>query len=179
MALELHNLKPFKGATKKKKRVGRGDSSGHGTYAARGMKGQRSRSGGKGGLKLKGLKANIQNIPKLGGFKSAKPKLEIVNLKDLEKYFVKSDIITAGKLLEKGLIKTTKNGIKVLGEGKLTKALTLKVNKVSESAKEAITKAGGQIILLSRNNDNKKDPKGKTAEKNKAKDQSAKENKKE
>jgi len=148
MALKLHNLKPAKGSKKKKKRVGRGDSSGHGSYSTRGLKGQRSRSGGKGGLKLKGLKMNIQSTPKLPGFKSLKPKLEIVNLKDLEKNFEKSDIITAGKLVEKDLIKTGKNGVKVLGVGKINKALTVKVNKVSKTAQEAIEKAGGTVVLL-------------------------------
>ena len=172
MALKLHNLKPAKGAKKSKKRVGRGDSSGHGTYSTRGLKGQRAISGGKGGLKLKGFKSNIQSIPKLGGFKSLKPKLAIVNLKDLEKNFSKSDVITAAKLAEKGLIETTKNGVKILGEGDLKKALTVKVDKVSQSAKEAIEKAGGKIILLTQsspedNNDNNNNEKKKVNTENK------------
>lgn len=149
MALKLYNLKPARGAKKKKKRIGRGDSSGHGTYATRGMKGQRSRSGGKGGLKLKGLKANIQNLPKIGGFKSSNPKLAIVNLQDLETQFKDNDIITPGILLEKKLIRTTKPGVKVLGLGKLSKKLIIKANKFSESAKKAIESAGGQAISLS------------------------------
>ena len=149
MALKLYNLKPAWGAKKKKKRVGRGDSSGHGTYSTRGAKGQRARSGGKGGLKLKGLKSNILSIPKLGGFRSLKPKLEIVNLKDLEKNFAAGEIITPAKLIEKGLIKSVKPGIKVLGMGTLSKKLILKVNKISESAKEAVEKAGGKVFLFS------------------------------
>ncbi len=147
-ALKLHNLKPAKGAKKKKKRLGRGNASGHGTYAARGMKGQRSRTGGKGGLKLKGLKNNIQSIPKLGGFTSLRPKLAIVNLKDLEKNFENNEVITAAKLAEKGLIKNTKPGVKVLGIGKVNKKFTLKVNKISDQARQAIEKAGGKIFLL-------------------------------
>jgi large subunit ribosomal protein L15 len=147
MALTLHNLKPAKGAKKKAKRIGRGLGSGHGTYSTRGLKGQRSRTGGKGGLKLKGIKANIQNTPKLGGFRSLKPKLAIVNLVDLENNFSNGDIVTAGKLIEKGLIKSAVNGIKVLGMGKITKKLTVKVNKISQSAKEMVEKAGGQVIL--------------------------------
>ncbi|MFA5188613.1 MAG: 50S ribosomal protein L15 [Patescibacteria group bacterium] len=148
MSLNLNNLRPAYGAKKKKKRVGRGDSSGHGTYSTRGAKGQRARSGGKGGLKLKGLKGNILSIPKLGGFRSLRPKLEIVNLQDLEKNFENDDIITAGKLAAKGLIKGTSIGVKILGQGELTKKLIVKTNKISASAKEAVEKAGGKIILL-------------------------------
>ncbi len=148
MALTLHNLKQAKSAKKPKKRLGRGNSSGLGTYSGRGLKGQKARSGGKGGLKLKGLKGNIQSIPKIGGFKSLKPKLAIVNLKDLEKNFKNDEIITAGKLAKKNLIKDSKSGVKILGDGKLTKVLTVKVNKISESAKKAIEEAGGKVILL-------------------------------
>jgi len=149
MALKLYNLKPAWGAKKKKKRVGRGDSSGHGTYSTRGAKGQKARSGGKGGLKLKGLKGNILSIPKLGGFRSLKPKLAIVNLKDLENNFAAGEVITPAKLAEKGLVKSIKPGIKVLGMGTISKKLTLKVNKISESAKEAVEKAGGKVYLFS------------------------------
>lgn len=158
MALKLHNLKPAKGAKKRKKRVGRGDSSGHGTYATRGLKGQRSRSGGKGGLKLKGMKANIQSTPKLGGFKSLRPKLAIVNLKDLEKHFNEKDLITAGKLAEKKLIKEVKYGVKILGMGQINKKLTVKVDRISDSAKKAIEKAGGKVIVFAKDK-KKKDAK--------------------
>ncbi len=148
MALNLYNLKPAKGAKKRKIRVGRGLSSGHGTYSGRGAKGQRARSGGKGGLKAFGLKGIIQSTPKLGGFRSLKSKLEIVNLSDLEKNFKDGDIITPGLLKDKGLINDTKKGVKILGDGKLTKKLVVKVNKISESGKAMIEKNGGQVILL-------------------------------
>lgn len=159
MALKLHNLKPAKGSKKRKKRLGRGNASGLGNYSGRGMKGQRSRSGGKGGLKLKGMKAGIQSIPKLGGFKSDKPKPAIVNLKDLEKNFKEGEIVNASSLLQKGLIKTKKNGIKILGVGEIKKKLTVKVDKISDSAKEAISKAGGKVILFGIDKE-KKDNKG-------------------
>lgn len=149
MALQLHNLKPAKGSKKRKKRLGRGNSSGLGNYSGRGMKGQRARSGGKGGLKLRGLKANIQSIPKLPGFKSAKPKFNIVNLKQINDNFKTGDKITPAKLLEQGLIKKIKPGVKLLGDGKINKKLTIKINKASQSAVDAVTKAGGQVILLS------------------------------
>lgn len=148
MALNLHNLKPATGAKKRKIRVGRGLSSGHGTYSGRGAKGQRARSGGKKGLKLFGLRGNVLSTPKLGGFRSLNLKLEVVNLGDLEKNFNDNDIITADTLKAKGLIGNDRAGVKILGEGKLTKKLTFKVNKVSESAKAMIEKNGGKIVLL-------------------------------
>ena len=148
MALNLYNLKPATGAKKRKIRVGRGLSSGHGTYSGRGAKGQRARSGGKGGLKAFGLKGIIQSTPKLGGFRSLKPKLEIVNLSDLEQNFKDGDIITPQALKDKGLIGDIRVGVKILGDGKLTKKLVVKVNKISESGKVMIEKNGGQVILL-------------------------------
>ena len=147
MELKLYNLKPALGAKHKKKRIGRGDSSGHGTYSTRGAKGQKARSGGTGGLKLKGMKANILSIPKLGGFRSLVPKMSVVNLKDLERKFVNNDIITPGKLVGNNLVKSSKAGVKILGEGKLTNNLPIKGCAISASAKAAVAKAGGQVIL--------------------------------
>jgi len=148
MALSLSNLQPARGAKKRRIRVGRGTSSAHGTYSGRGAKGQRARSGGKKGLKLFGLKGIIQSTPKLSGFKSLRPKLEVVNLKDLEKNFQDNDIITPEALLHKGLINDPKLGVKILGEGKLTKKLVIKTHKISESARAMVEKNGGQIIFL-------------------------------
>ncbi len=148
MALKLHNLRPAKGAKKRKRRLGRGDASGFGSYSTRGMKGQRSRSGGKGGLKLRGMKAIIQSMPKIGGFKSGKPKFQIVNLNELDKNFKDKDIVTVTKLINKKLVDSRKPGIKILGDGKITKKLTVKIEKISASAIEAIEKAGGKVVLL-------------------------------
>ncbi|MFA5075799.1 MAG: 50S ribosomal protein L15 [Patescibacteria group bacterium] len=144
MTLSLANLKPARGATKKKKRVGRGNSSGHGTYSTRGLKGQRARSG-VGGLKLKGLKARLQKIPKLPGFKSLYPKKAVVNIIDLDKTFTDGSIVTPQKLEEAGLISQAKFGVKVLGQGSLKKKLVIKGCLASQTAKEAIEKAGGKI----------------------------------
>lgn len=149
MALGLHNLRPAKGARKKRKRVGRGDASGHGTYSGRGMKGQRARSGGKGGLKLKGFKQRIQQTPKLRGFKSYKPKMETVNLRDLELKFKDGDVVNPQKLVEVNLIKDTRSGVKILGDGKLTKKLVVRANAFSKSAERGIVEAGGRIELIS------------------------------
>ncbi len=142
--LTLHNLKPAKGATKGRKRVGRGWSS-KGKYSGRGMKGQRSRSGGKSGLKKKGLRQVMLNIPKKRGFKSPHPKLENVNVSDLAKNFADGDLVTPKVLLQKGLIDTTKNGVKVLGNGEISVRIDIKDCKVSEVAKTKIEKAGGGI----------------------------------
>lgn len=149
MTLSLHNLRPARGAKTARTRVGRGAGSGIGTYSGRGLKGQKARSGGKGGLTLQGMKFNIERTPKLGGFKSLRPKLEVVNIEVIEKNFAANEVITPAKLLLKGLVRTTKNGIKVLGMGKISKKVTLKVQKISESAKEAVLKAGGKVVLLS------------------------------
>jgi len=143
--LTLHNLKINKKSKKNPKRVGRGNASGHGTYSGRGLKGQRSRSGGKSGLKRRGLSQLLKSKPKLGGFKSLSPKMETVNINQLERNFENGEIVNAKKLIAKNLIKDNKTGVKILGEGKLNKKLTIIADSFSESAKEAIIKAGGQI----------------------------------
>lgn len=147
--ITLHNLKINKKARKKAKRVGRGNASGSGTYSGRGLKGQRSRSGGKSGLKRRGLKQMLKSKPKIGGFKSLKPKMETVNLDRLEVAFNDGELVNSKKLIAKNLIKTAKNGVKVLGNGKLTKKLTVIVNNFSKSAKKAIIEAGGKAEIKS------------------------------
>jgi len=146
MRLELHNLKSHK--TKERKRIGRGNASGQGTYAGRGQKGQRSRSGGKKGLKRKGLKLFLQQIPKKRGFKSFYPNMATVNVEDLEKEFAANELVTPGKLFKAGLIRTDAYGVKILGEGKLIKKLTVKADSFSKNAENAIKKAGGKIELI-------------------------------
>lgn len=147
MPLTLSSLKSFRGSSKRKKRLGRGNSSGHGTFSTRGSKGQKARSGGRGGLKLKGFKRIMQNVPKLRGFKSLKSKMEVANIKDLESKFEDGANIDVKKLFEAGLIKTDRLGIKILGNGKLVKKFTVKANAFSASAKEAIEKAGGKAEM--------------------------------
>ena len=115
--LNLSNIKKAK--TKTRKRVGRGNASGSGTYSGRGQKGQRSRSGGKGGLKLKGLKQTIEKLPKSRGFTSPNPKLKILNLADLEKKYKDGENI---KLLD----------TKILGQGEIKKKLTIQAAAFSE-----------------------------------------------
>lgn len=144
--LNLSNLHPAKGSQKKRKKVGRGGK--RGTYSGRGMKGQRSRSGGKSGLKLRGLKQTLRRIPKNRGFKSSMPKFQPVNLKDLDKKFTDNDTITKRRLLSVGLITDAGGGVKILGDGQLKKKLNIKVDVISKSAKEAIEKAGGKVEPL-------------------------------
>jgi len=145
MALSLNNLKPSKGAYKKKKRVGRGDASGHGTYSCRGMKGQRSRSGGKNRLKVKGMKRMIQQIPKKKGFTSLQKKPQTVNLEVLEKHFEDGALVNPKSLQKNGLIGKMKGEVKILGKGELSKKLTIKDCLLSKSAAEAIKKSGGSF----------------------------------
>ena len=150
MSVSLHNLKPNKGSTKKKKRIGRGNASGHGTYSTRGQKGQRSRAGGRGGLLQKGMAQLLRNKPKLGGFTSPYPKFQAVNVGLLERTFESGEVITAQKLVEKNIIKSVKPGIKILGDGKLTKKLTIQAAAFSKTAEKAIVEAGGAAKVVKR-----------------------------
>lgn len=147
MSLELHQLKPSPKSRKKRKRVGRGNSSGHGTYSTRGLKGQKSRSGGKKGLKLKGLRQMLLNTPKLRGFKSIHPKKNIVNLSQLEVNFAPLDEVTPKLLLKKKIISNIKGGVKILGGGNLTKKLIIEGCEVSSRALSEIKKVGGEIKI--------------------------------
>lgn len=143
MIFELHNLVKSR-AKKKIKRIGRGDSSGHGTYAGRGLKGQRSRSGGRQGLFRRGLTATLKGIPKKRGFKSLSPKMAVVNLNELNNSFKEGEKVTFDILLRRKIVRYSSAGLKILGEGKLTKKLQVSADAFSKTAKEAIVKAGGE-----------------------------------
>ncbi len=147
--MELHTLKSFRGSRKKAKRVGRGLGSSHGTYSTRGMKGQRSRSGGSKGLKLKGIKQLLLRIPKIGGFKSIYEKDTPVSLDVLERIYKDGETVTPITLIKKKAITFAKRGvpvIKILGTGSLTKKLTISKCSVSASAQKKIEAAGGTIF---------------------------------
>ena len=145
MSLYLHTIKPAAGSTKKRKRVGRGNSSGHGTYSTRGLKGQKSRSGVT-GLKRLGMKQMLLRTPKKRGFQSDKPKDQIINFFSLNKHFKDGDKITPKALLAKKLIESAGLEVKILGGGKLSlNKLTFVGVKVSDSAKAQIEKRGGQV----------------------------------
>lgn len=136
---------PYK---KRRKRVGRGIGSGHGKTSTRGQKGQRSRSGYSSRAGFEGGQNPLyRRLPKRG-FNNADftKRYAIVNLKLLEGLDVQE--ITPEILKSRGVVKKAYKGIKILGTGKLTKALTVKAHRFSESAKEQIVKAGGQAIEL-------------------------------
>ena len=145
MSIGLHTIKPAKGSRKSKKRVGRGIGSGHGAYSTRGMKGQKSRTGGKNKLALKGFKSTLKGLPKYKGMKKRFADKEIVNLADLNEVFNDNERVNPKILLNKGLVNNIKYGVKILGGEGLKKKLNLEGCAVSKSAKEAIEKAGGKI----------------------------------
>ncbi|MFA6553212.1 MAG: 50S ribosomal protein L15 [Patescibacteria group bacterium] len=144
MALHLSNLKAY--PTKKRKVVGRGDASGHGTTAGKGSKGQRSRSGGRKNLYRRGLKMFLQQLPKSRGFTSFFPRHVPINVGQLEKIFEAGSVINKERLVNAGLIGDRKQSVKILGTGAVKKKLFVTAEAFSKSAKEAIIKAGGQAI---------------------------------
>ena len=146
MALALHTLKLNRSAKKKTKRVGRGGK--RGTYSGRGIKGQRSRSGGKSGLKRLGMRQLIERTHKLKGFKSIHTKPAIVSLAALNKYFKDGDQITPKILFRKKLIDTPKYGAKILANGEVKIKLNVSGCLLSQTAKTAIEKAGGKVEFL-------------------------------
>lgn len=148
MTITLSNLKPKFGSKHQRKTVGRGNASGHGTYSGRGQKGQRARSGGKKGLKLKGLKSMLKQIPKIGGFVSRYPRTVVVNLNKIERKFESGEVIGPKKLVEAGLIENKSGKVKILAKGKLSKKFTIKAHAFSQAAIKSIEKAGGQAIKI-------------------------------
>lgn len=143
-ALALQAMKAYRGSRRQRRRVGRGNSS-RGTYSGRGMKGQRSRSGGRRGLIRRSLKALLERVPKQRGFRSRRQKFEVVNLRDLQRCFAAGDVVTPERLKEKGLIAVNRS-VKVLGRGQIDKALQVRAHKFSRSAKAAIEQAGGTAV---------------------------------
>lgn len=155
MTLSLHTIKPAPKSKKPRKRIGRGGK--RGTYSGKGLKGQKSRSGVS-GLKRLGMRQLIERTHKLKGFKSRKPKPEIVNLIDLEKKFSKlletslprdKIKITPEILKQKKLVDKIQNGVKILGisqDKEISVKLEVENCQVSKSAKEKIEKAGGKVI---------------------------------
>ena len=145
--MRLDNIKPKSGATKSKKRLGRGNGSGHGTFSGRGCKGQGQRKSGNVRPGFEGGQTPlIRRMPKLKGFNNpTKVTYQAINLGALNVFDdgAEVNVIT---LAEKGLITRKNLPVKILGDGKLEKKLTVKVHKVSASAKEKIKKAGGKVL---------------------------------
>ncbi len=146
--MRLHDLKPAKGQKQSKKRVGRGTGSGLGTTAGRGMNGQNSRSGGGVRPGFEGGQMPLfRRIPKRGFKNHFKKDWTIVNVGDLNR-FEDGTEVTPDLLLESGLIKKTGFGVKILGDGKLERKLTVKAGKFTASAEEKIKQAGGSAEVI-------------------------------
>jgi large subunit ribosomal protein L15 len=146
--MKLHQLKPPEGAKHKVKRLGRGDSSGHGGTSTRGHKGHKARSGYKLPFNFEGGQMPlVRRIPKRGFTHLKEYKIEIVNLNQIDKKFNEGEEVNPEKLKEKGLIKKTEF-VKILGEGNLTKKLTIYAHHFSKKAKEKIEKVSGKVIII-------------------------------
>ncbi len=146
MELTPHTIKSSKGSKRSSKRVGRGGGSGKGTTAARGQKGQRARSGGTRGIARRALKANIQKVPKLRGFRSMYAKPETVTLTTLNAKFTDGDVVTPTILKQKKLIQGNK-AVKVLASGQLTKKITIKGCLTTKKVAEIVEKVGGKVVF--------------------------------
>ena len=143
--MELNNLKPKKGARHAKKRVGRGPGSGHGKTSSRGEKGQKSRSGFSRKLGFEGGQMPLhRRLPKRGFTNIFKKEYAVINLADLER-FDDGATVDEAALRQAGLVKGQNDGVKVLGNGKLSKKLTVSATKFSATAKSAIEAAGGTV----------------------------------
>lgn len=144
----LNKLKRPEGSWHRKKRVGRGQGSGLGKTAGRGGKGQKARSGNMRFEGFEGGQSPLQRrLPKFGFNSPNRTEYAVVNLADLEGFDAGATVDVAA-LESKGLVKGRYDGVKVLGNGSLTKKLTLRVNKASAAAREAIEKAGGSVEEL-------------------------------
>jgi len=147
--MKIHELQPAVNSKKSVKRLGRGTASGHGKTCCKGHKGQWARSGG--GVRLGfegGQKSLLRRIPKRGFDNAWRKEYSIVNLSDLE-VFNNGETVSAETLLEKGVLsKVEQYGVKVLGNGELTKKLTVKCTKISASAKEKLEKLGCKVEIL-------------------------------
>ena len=145
--MELKDLYPAPGSHHRKKRVGRGPGSGKGKTAGRGENGQLSRSGGGKRAGFEGGQTPLaRRLPKLPGFTNInRVEYVPVNVKLLEERFEAGDVVDHDSLVEKNIIKHYEDLVKVLGDGDLTKALTVKVDKVSASAQKKIEAAGGKV----------------------------------
>jgi large subunit ribosomal protein L15 len=146
--MRIEDIRPAEGSTKNKKRVGRGVGSGHGKTSCKGHKGQKARSGGTKGAGFEGGQMPLQRrIPKRGFTNIFKKEYAIVNLNTIDA--LKDDaVITPELLIEKGVIKKMKDGLKILAKGSIQRPVTIKANAFSASAATKIEAAGGKTEVL-------------------------------
>lgn len=146
--MKLHELKPAEGSRKERKRLGRGIGSGQGKTAGKGHKGQNARSGGGVRIGFEGGQTPLfRRLPKRGFTNISRKEYAVVNLTVLNR-FEEGTEVTPELLIETGVVKNEKAGIKVLANGTIEKKLTVKAHKFSSAAKEAIEAAGGTTEVI-------------------------------
>jgi large subunit ribosomal protein L15 len=149
MAISLNSIRPAKGSTHKKKRVGRGPGSGVGKTSARGEKGQKSRSGYSQKIGFEGGQMPLhRRLPKRGFTNIFKKRWLEVSLAALDKAFESNEEVSPEVLHDRGIIKKAKHDVVVLGNGELSKALRISAHRFTKSAKEKIEKAGGAAVEI-------------------------------
>ena len=149
MAISLNTLKPAKGSTHKKKRVGRGPGSGLGKTAGRGEKGQKSRSGYSRKIGFEGGQMPLhRRLPKRGFTNIFKKRWVEISLAALDQHFNAGEEITPEVLHDRGLIKKAKHDVVVLGNGEVSKALRVSAHRFTKSARDKIEKAGGAVVEI-------------------------------
>ena len=147
--MKLHELKPAEGSTRVRRRVGRGLGSGMGKQSTRGAKGQNARTGGGVRPGFEGGQMPLQRrIPKRGFNNIFAKEIAAVNVSALDKAFEDGAVVDVNALIEKGLVKKALDGVKILGNGEISKKLTVKVNAYSDSAKQKIEAAGGKAEVI-------------------------------
>lgn len=143
--LQVHTIKASPGSKHSKKRVGRGNASGHGTSSTRGGKGQTARSGGSRGLRLKAFKALMQSAPKLRGFKSPHVRPVEVYLSDIDAAFDAGDTVDLTSLQEKDLVSINTKTVKIVSTGDIKKKVIAVGLLVTKGAADKIKQAGGEV----------------------------------
>ena len=146
--MKLNELKPAEGSRKKKRRVGRGQGSGRGGTSGRGHKGQKSRSGGSIPAWFEGGQMPLARRLPMKGFKNPTRKVyEVINVVDLERSGLEGEV-TVDVLRASGVVTGARKPVKVLANGEITRAITLKVNAISAKAREKVEAAGGTVELI-------------------------------
>ena len=154
--MKLNTLQPPKGATRRKKRVGRGEGAGTGVTAGRGNKGQKSRSGYRRKRGFEGGQMPLhRRVPKRGFHNPFRVEYAVVNLDTLSERFDDGTEVTPALLRERGIVRKARSLIKVLARGELSKKLTVKAHRFSAKASQTITDAGGAVEVLSAHARNK------------------------
>ena len=147
--MQLHNLFPFPEERKTRRRVGRGSGSGLGCTAGKGHKGQNARAGGGVRPGFEGGQMPLQRrVPKRGFVNIFGKEFSIVNVSALDQSFEGGAVVDIDALIEKGLVKKVLDGVKILGNGEISKKLTVQVNAYSEAAKQKIEAAGGKAEVI-------------------------------